>query len=119
MRQQVGTINKNVIDTLKLTMSEGAPIFLGDSNLSHMKSEHPNDFAKYGDKLGDILNYPDFVTLHPHNGSIDYIKFFDPDHVLVAVRVSANHVAYARTLFVMSDEKVAKYMKHGYMKSVT
>ncbi len=115
VKKLVGSINKAVIDALGLVILEGEPIFLGESNLTHMKTEHPDNFNKYGNRLEEILSNPDFVTLHPHNESIEYIKIIEPDYVLVAVRVSLSGVAYVRTLFVMSDEKVEKYKKHGYM----
>ncbi|WP_276666177.1 PBECR2 nuclease fold domain-containing protein [Caldibacillus debilis] len=78
-----------------------------------MKSEHPEDFAKYGNKLSEILKNPDYIAKHPKKDSIEYIKiFFDEDkedYVLVAVRASFSGKFYARSLFVMNDEKVRKY----------
>jgi hypothetical protein len=39
------------------------------------------------------------------------------EHVLVAVRISRQGVLYARTLFVMTEDKVAKYRKNpGILK---
>ena len=44
--------------------------------------------------------------------SIEFVKVFIDDnnaHVLVAVRVTGTNALFARTIFVMSDEKVRKY----------
>lgn len=111
-QEQIGVLDKKVIDLLGLSMQEGTAIFCGPANTEHMKTEHPGDFEMYGDKMNDIIKNPTYVSLNPSKGSIEYIKVFvteNEDHVLVAVRASGRGVLFARTLFVMSDEKVEKY----------
>jgi hypothetical protein len=80
-----------------------------------MKSEHPDDFKKYFNQLKNILLAPDYIAKHPKKPSIEYIKLFydedKEDYVLAAVRASSRGVFYARSLFIMSDEKVEKYRK--------
>lgn len=84
-----------------------------------MKKEHPEDFAKYGNRLREILQNPDFVSKHPQKDSIEYIKVFghgsNRDYVLVATRASKKGLYYARTLFVMGREKVQKYRSKGVL----
>ena len=115
--EQVGVINQQVIKKLVLSIKENTPIMLGETNIEHMKSEHPDDFEKYFNQLKNILSAPDYIAKHPKKPSIEYIKvFYDEDkkdHVLVAVRASNRGVFYARSLFIMSDEKVEKYRKKG------
>ncbi|EHL78650.1 MULTISPECIES: PBECR2 nuclease fold domain-containing protein [Bacillus] len=120
--EKVGEINEIVINILNLSVSPNTPIFVGETNLKHMRNEHPEDFKKYGDKLTEILNSPDYVAKHPKKDSIEYIKvFYDEDkddHVLVAVRASNRGMYYARTLFIMGDEKIQKYKKKGALKQI-
>lgn len=115
--EQVGVINQQVIKKLGLSIKENTPIMLGETNIEHMKSEHPDDFEKYFNQLKNILSAPDYIAKHPKKPSIEYIKvFYDEDkkdYVLVAVRASNRGVFYARSLFIMSDEKVEKYRKKG------
>jgi phage-Barnase-EndoU-ColicinE5/D-RelE like nuclease3 len=115
--EKVGVINQQVIQKLGLSITENTPIMLGETNIEHMKSEHPNDFKKYFKHLSNILSAPDYIAKHPKKTSIEYIKaFYDEDkedYVLVAVRASNNGVFYARSLFIMSDEKVKKYREKG------
>ncbi|AKS39542.1 transposase [Anoxybacillus gonensis] len=115
--QKVGVINEQVIRKLCLSMPENMPIMLSKTNIEHMKNEHPNHFEKYFKYLSNILSDPDYIAKHPQNRSIQYIKVFDfenkKDYVLVAVRASKNGVFYVRSLFIMSDEKVKKYVKKG------
>lgn len=111
--EKVGIINETVIKLLNLTTAKDTPIFVSETNIEHMKTKHPEDYAKYGDKLVDIISQPDYLALHPKNGSIQYIKvFYDEakeERVLVAVRTSKQGTVYARSLFVMSDDKVKRY----------
>lgn len=115
--EKVGEIDEVVIKILNLSVEPNAPIFVGEQNIQHMKDEHPEDFEKYGGKIAEILNNPDYVAKHPRKPSIEYIKvYYDEEkdeRVLVAVRATTRGIHFARTLFVMSDEKVEKYDKKG------
>lgn len=119
---KVGEINEIVIQILNLSLDPDTPIFLGETNLEHMKNEHPEDFEKYSGKIAEILAFPDYVAKHPKKDSIEYIKkYYDEeidDHVLVAVRATANGVHFAKTLFVMADRKVKKYKEKGALKEI-
>jgi hypothetical protein len=111
-RKVVGEIDHRVVNLLGLSVQAGTEIFLGDTNIAHMQSNHPNDFEKYGHRIEEILSSPDYVAQHPKDGSaVEYIKVLD-DYVLVAVRISSGGVWYARTLFAMSPEKVRKYKQN-------
>lgn len=118
--KKIGAVNGIVINKLNLSIKENTPIFISETNIEHMKSRHPEDYEKYGDKLVDIISNPDYLALHPNNGSIQYIKvFYDEakeERVLVAVRTSKKGTIYARSLFVMSDEKVERYEEKNAFK---
>ena len=116
MNKQIGKVNKKVIKLLGLDYNEEKPIFIGDSNIKHMIDEHPKDFEKYGACIGDIINAPTYLARNEKKKSIEYIKQYkiDNEYVLVAVRVSNNNVHFARTMYIMADEKVEKYFKHNY-----
>ena len=110
----IGNLNKFIIDEFHLNLKEGQPIYIGESNLNHMKSEHPEDFKIYGDKIEEIINNPDYIAKHPNkkNSAIEYIKIYkneNNDYVLVAVRATGAGTLFARTLFVIDKEKVEKY----------
>lgn len=121
MAAEVGKLKKREIELLKLSYSEGTPILSGSQNIEHMKKEHPEDYRKYGHYLQEIIESPDYVSLHPHDKSIQYIKeFFDEessDRVLVAVRATNRGILFARTLFVMSEDKWFSYNENGYIKN--
>lgn len=117
----IGNLTKSIIDEFGLNLKEGQPIYIGESNLKHMESEHPEDFKLYGDKIEEIINNPDFIAKHPNkkNSAIEYIKIYknkEDNHVLVAVRATGAGTLFARTLFVMDDEKVNKYKNKNALK---
>lgn len=112
---QIGVINKRVIDLTGVSIPPGTPIIIGDQNVDHMKNDHPDDFVKYSSDISEILNNPTYIAKHPAKDSIEYIKVYsnNNDHVLVAVRVSGKGTYFARTLFVMSQDKIEKYKEKG------
>jgi hypothetical protein len=117
--QVVGVLTQKVINTFGLSLAEGAVILCGEANIAHMKTEHPEDFEKYGDKIAEIIANPTYICKHPNKDSIEYVKIFvdeNNDHVLVAVRASGSGTLFARTLFTMDDEKVNKYHQKNAFK---
>jgi hypothetical protein len=115
--EKVGEIDEAVIKILNLSVEPNSPILIGEQNIQHMIDKHPEDFEKYGDKIAEILSNPDYIAKHPNKPSIEYIKvYFDEEkdeRVLIAVRATTKGIHFARTLFVMSDEKVKKYEEKG------
>lgn len=118
MNKLIGKVNKRVIQLLGLDYKDELPIILGDSNIEHMKRQHPLDYEKYGKDIKNIINSPTYVALNPNQGSIEYIKEYkiDNDFVLVAVRISNNGTMFAKTLFRMTERKKNIYLKNGYAK---
>lgn len=111
----VGYLDNRIIELLGLSLKDGMPILLGDSNIEHMKRNHPKDYEKYGARINEILSYPDYVAKHPEKDSIEYIKVFD-EHVLIAVRITNNGTLFTKTLFAMTETKIEKYKKKGAFK---
>lgn len=118
MNKQIGKVNDKVIKLLKLDYQGELPIILGDTNIQHMKRQHPEDYEKYGNEIQDIVNNPTYVAYNPNQGSIEYIKEYkiNNDLVLVAVRISSQGTMFAKTLFTMTERKKNIYLKNGYAK---
>ena len=116
--KKVGTITEHVEKLLGITVPADRTIYLGQSNLSHMRTSHPADFAKYGTELINILAYPDYVGRNPTDGSIEYVKEFqvDGEFVKVAVRLAQSDRFYARSLYVLNNRRVKNYIEKGTLK---
>ena len=120
MAREVGRLSASVIKLLGLQLKANQPIYMGESNISHMESRHPVDYAKYGQYIPDILSKPDYVGENPKDGSIEYVKEFqiDNEFVKVAVRLSGGGALYARSLYVLNNNRVANFIKKGTLKKV-
>ena len=113
--KKIGNISDEVITKLALTNIADRNIYIGASNIEHMKNEHPDDFKKYGSEISDILSHPDYIRKHKKNGSIEYVKEYklENDYVKIAVRVSSGNRFYARSLYVLNRRRVQDFIKKG------
>lgn len=120
MAWEVGILSAQVVSLLGSALQPGQPIYLGPSNIAHMQSSHPADYAKYGNYIPSILAAPDYVGENPKDGSIEYVKEFvvNGDYVKVAVRLSSGGALHARSLYVLNHNRVINFIKKGTLKKV-
>lgn len=71
MNKEIGKLNFKVIKLLNLNFKEEIPIILGDTNIDHMKRQHPEDYEKYGQDISEIVENPTYVAQNPNQGSIE------------------------------------------------
>lgn len=116
--KQVGKLSQRVIEVLGLTLSEGRSILLGESNIAHMVSRHPEDYALYGEYIPLILSMPDYVALNTKDESIEYAKEVQMDdvYVKVAVRVSARGQLFARSVYRLNTNRAKNFIEKGTLK---
>ena len=116
--KQVGKLSQRVIELLGLTLSEGRSILLGESNIAHMVSRHPEDYALYGEYIPLILSMPDYVSLNTKDESIEYVKEVQMDdvYVKVAVRVSARGQLFARSVYRLNTNRAKNFIEKGTLK---
>ena len=116
--KQVGKLEERIIKLLGLKMPADLSIYIGESNIQHMKSKHPADYDKYGNNIPEILSTPDYVRENPKDGSIEYVKEYQMDNefVKVAVRVSGSGKLYARSLYVLNKNRVNSFIEKGTLK---
>lgn len=114
----VGQVNAHVEALLSLTVPDDRNIYISPGNIAHMQSSHPQDFARYGADIELILAAPDYVGQNPKDGSIEYVKEYrvNNDFVKVAVRLSGGSRYYARSLYVLNNNRVKNYIAKGTLK---
>ncbi|MCI9314374.1 MAG: transposase [Lachnospiraceae bacterium] len=117
---KVGSVSENVKKLLELSSVGDDNIYISATNIAHMESSHPSDYAKYKDQLQNILASPDYVGQNPNDNSIEYVKNFiiDNEYVKVAVRLSSGNKYYARSLYVLNKRRVNNFIKKGTLKKV-
>ncbi|MGN1478693.1 MAG: PBECR2 nuclease fold domain-containing protein [Acutalibacteraceae bacterium] len=118
---KIGQISEQVINALQIDVSPNTPIYIGETNIEHMKNRHYRDFEKYGEYIQEIITAPDFVGHNPKDNSIEYVKEFviDNEYVKVAVRVSTNQRFFARSLYVLNRKRVQNFIEKGTLKPLT
>lgn len=117
---RVGSIDTSVISVLNLNIPAGTPVYIGQSNIDHMKRRHPADYAKYGADIPSIIQNPDYVGLNTADDSIEYVKEYvvDGEFVKVAVRVSMSNKYFIRSLYVLNKNRVNNFINKGTLKKV-
>ena len=96
----------------------GAMIYIGESNLNHMKRRHLSAYNKYGDRLSCIISVPDYVGINEEDGSLEYVKIFD-DHVKLVVRVAGDEKLYVRSMYTVYQSRTKFFIKSGRLKPLT
>ena len=118
--KKVGCFTQEVIDLLELDLEATTPIFIGDSNIEHIKSRHPYEYEKYFCDIEEIIATPDYVGLNPKDKSIAFVKEYiiSSEYVRVAVRIASNNKYYAKTLHLLSTCNAERYISKGTLKKL-
>ena len=117
----IGIITSAVLDALGeegQLYKVGDIIYLGESNVNHIKRRHSSDYTKYGDRLSQIILDPDYVGINEEDDSLEYVKVFD-NHVKVVVRVAGDDRLYIRSLYTVYQSRTEFFIKTGRLKPLT
>lgn len=121
MAQLIGYIHKKVVDLLQLTdVQPNSPVYIGETNIAHIRSRHPYEYEKYFQDIATIISEPDYVGINPSDQSISFVKEyrFASEYIRVAVRVTAGGKFYAKSLHLLSSCNTERYIKHGTLKKL-
>ena len=116
----IAHISKQIIDILNLNLPPNTPVYIGASNIEHIKNRHPYEFDKYYQDISLIINNPDYVGLNPKDNSILMVKLFqiDNEYIRVAVKVTSKNICYAKTLHLLSSCNAERYLEKGTLKKL-
>ena len=114
----VGYISQTVINKLGLKIEPNTPVFIGESNIEHIKNKHPYEYDKYYKDICIIINFPDYVGLNPKDGSILFVKLYkiDDEYIRVAVKITSKGKCFAKTLHLLSTCNTERYLEKGTLK---
>ena len=117
----VGYITQSVIDTLNLKIPPNTPVFIGESNIDHIKNRHPYEYDKYYKDICIIINSPDYVGINPKDGSILFVRLYkiNTEYVRVAVKITSGGKCFAKTLHLLSTCNAERYLQKGTLKTLT
>lgn len=116
----IAHISQEVIDLLELDITPNTPVFIGETNLAHIKSRHPYEYDKYLPDIGNIINQPDYVGLSRRDSSILFVKLYEinGEYIRVAVRITSGGKCYAKTLHLLSTCNTERYLEKGTLKKL-
>lgn len=116
----IAFISKAVVDILKLNVPPDTPVFIGDTNIEHIKNRHPYEYEKYFPDIGIIINSPDYVGLNPKDGSVLFVKLYEinGEYIRVAVKIVSSGRCYAKTLHLLSTCNAERYIEKGTLKKL-
>ena len=116
----IGYISQSVIETLNLTLKPNTPVFIGESNIEHIKNRHPYEYDKYYKDISMIINSPDYAGLNPKDGSILFVKLYkiNEEYVRLAVKITSANSCFATTLHSLSTCNAERYIEKGTLKKL-
>lgn len=118
MTKQIGTFSEKVIDLLQLDLEANTPIYIGDSNIEHIKKRHPYEYDKYFSDIEDIIANPDYIGQNPSDKSIAFVKTYqiESEYIRVAVKIMTSGRCYAKTLHLLSTYNAERYIEKGTLQ---
>lgn len=63
MNKRIGTLRKEILKIFGIELENDLPILIGQLNIEHIRNGHPEDYAKYGDSIPEILSNPTYVAI--------------------------------------------------------
>ena len=75
-KRKIGSFSQEVIELLELKINTGTPIYIGTSNIEHIKIRHPYEYEKYFPYISDIISTPNYVGKIPRMGQLLLLSFF-------------------------------------------
>lgn len=111
----VGTYNPLFNNLLNATLP-CEKIYQSNGLYKHILSRHP-DCLKYLNSVSDIINYPDYVGINPHEPmSIELVKKYD-SNILIGIKLDLNeNYLYVASLYEISDTKIKRRLHSGRLK---
>lgn len=115
---KIGELNSKIKTLLSLDSNDDENIYIGESNIEHIKNKHYDDYCKYMEHLPSIISNPDYVGTNPKDNSIEYVKEFmiDNKYVKVAVRVSNSKKYFVRSMYTLNNNRVKSFIEKEKLK---
>lgn len=116
----IGYITQDIINTLNLDIVPNTPIFIGDTNIEHIKNRHPYEYAQYLPDIETILSTPDYVGLNPKDASILFVKLYEinQEYIRVAAKITSIGRCFVKTLHLLSTCNAERYIEKGTLKKL-
>ena len=120
----LGRLHQDIIDSIIQHKPELKPLLSSDKEVLFGKTESaiqnaikrlfsPNEYELCFQQIPQILHDPDYISVHPKDSSISFIKDFSA-HVSVAIRISTDGKLSYRTMYPLMDAQLTHYIDTGF-----
>lgn len=121
----LGKLSQDMIDFIVKKRPEYKNILSCDKDILFWKDRiahtelHRDDFLsdmeyeKCFSEIPSIISEPNYISIHPKNGSISFIKEYS-GHISVAVRISPDGKMAYRTMYPVMDAQLTHYIDEGH-----
>ncbi|MCC8044691.1 MAG: hypothetical protein LIP12_04230 [Clostridiales bacterium] len=116
----VAHISEKIINILNLPLAPNTPVYIGETNIEHIKNRHPYEYKRYFPHIDEIINEPDYVGLSPKDSSIMFVKLYEVrgEYIRVAVKITQKSTCFAKTLHMLSSCNAERYIDKGTLKKI-
>ena len=118
--EKIGVVGEAIVKNFNLQISPDTPIYIGLSNRIHMENAHREIYLEYESCMQDIIAFPDYVGVNPHDDSLEYYKKYGDVtlNIKLAVRPTEKGVYFAKTLYDINEHRLNSYLSKGRAKAV-
>lgn len=98
-------------------LSSGTDILFWKDRIKHTELHKKdfisdNEFYNCLEQIPSIIENPDYLSVHPKDNSISFIKKYS-SHVSVAIRISSAGALSYRTMYPIMDAQLTNYIDKG------
>jgi len=99
-------------------LSPEKDVLFWKDRISHTERHRKDFFSEHEyelcfQQIPQILHEPDYISVHPKDHSISFIKDFS-SHISVAIRISTDGKLSYRTMYPLMDAQLTHYIDTGY-----
>lgn len=122
--QTIGKLSPDIVEFILTKkpdfegrISSDKDILFWAARVKHIE-KHRNDFNSTNNfddccrKIPAIIEEPDYISMHPKDGSVSFIKKFD-QNVSVAIKISTGGDMVFRTMYPLRDSQLNNYIANG------
>lgn len=118
--EKLGVVGETIVNCFNLSISPDTPIYIGLSNRIHMENAHREIYLEYESCMQEIIAFPDYVGINPHDDSLEYYKKYGDItvNIKLAVRPTGKGIYFAKTLYEINEHSLSSYISKGRAKPV-
>lgn len=122
--QSIGKLSPDIVNFIlskkpdfKGRISSNKDILFWAARVKHIEKHRrdfnaTNSFDDCCKKIPSIIENPDYISIHPKDESVSFIKKFD-QNVSVAIKISTEGDMVFRTMYPLRDSQLNNYIANG------